>query len=123
MNHGAHVLIGILFFFAYAFFHNAMSPVIHYPVPGAPVPWLWIPGFFLAVIGSSLPDILEPAKNRAHRRTFHSKKTLRTAGLLFALTAVIGLLSPVSFSVSCFFLGYLSHLLADSTTRAGLPGR
>ena len=77
---------------------------------------------FLAVIGPALPDFLEPAKHWTHRKKFHRKKTLRLSEWIFAPTAVLGLFTPVFTYISCFFLGYMLHLLADSMTRAGLPG-
>jgi hypothetical protein len=53
---------------------------------------------------------------------------LKGSALLFVFTAVpvlmvhsIPHLAGV-FACSCFFLGYAGHLLADSVTRAGLPG-
>lgn len=79
------------------------------------------------VLGSIIPDILEPPTNWMHRDIYHSKRALKLTGKIFAVTALIGLLSyffyifSVSYILSNFFLGYTSHLLADSTTKTGLP--
>jgi membrane-bound metal-dependent hydrolase YbcI (DUF457 family) len=79
------------------------------------------------VLGSILPDFLEPSTNWMHRGKYHSKRALKFNGKIFAITALIGLLSyffyifSVSYILSNFFLGYTSHLLADSTTTMGLP--
>jgi hypothetical protein len=119
MNHGAHVLIGIVTFSVYDILRAAILTTLHL-APG--VSGLWLVGLVAACMGSEVPDILEPATSRAHRKFFHSKRILRTFVLLFMITAVAGVFSPVWFCLSCFLLGYLFHLLADSTTRAGLYG-
>jgi membrane-bound metal-dependent hydrolase YbcI (DUF457 family) len=82
---------------------------------------MWLYGVILAVIGSGIPDILEPAYHWNHRDKFHSKKTLRVSVAVFSITAIIGLFFPLSYYISCFFLGYMFHLLADSLTKVGLP--
>jgi hypothetical protein len=82
---------------------------------------MWLYGVILAVIGSGIPDILEPASHWTHRNKFHSKKTLRLSIGIFSITATIGLFSPIFFYISCFFLGYMFHLLADNITKVGLP--
>jgi membrane-bound metal-dependent hydrolase YbcI (DUF457 family) len=82
---------------------------------------IWLIGAFLAVLGSVIPDKLEPATHWTHRGKFHSKKTLSLAEKIFAGTALIALFTPIFYYISCFFLGYVFHLLADSTTKVGLP--
>jgi membrane-bound metal-dependent hydrolase YbcI (DUF457 family) len=85
-------------------------------------------GFFAALFGSVMPDVLEPATSRSHRRLGHSRRAMKGAAELFAVTAILGLfqfLNPslsLSYLISGFFLGYTVHLLADSITPAGLPG-
>ncbi len=71
-----------------------------------------------------LPDILEPARrnNWRHRKFFHSY-----ALLIFLLWAIyqtetnLELHDMVRHFFTVAAAGYLSHLLLDSTTPAGLP--
>ncbi len=121
MNNGEHIFIGIVSFFVYNFFNNTIITAILTPIVGMTIGTQWLIGVFIAVIGSVIPDRLEPANHWTHRGTFHSKKVLGITGKIFAATAVIGLFIPIIFYISCFFLGYVSHLLADSTTKVGLP--
>jgi membrane-bound metal-dependent hydrolase YbcI (DUF457 family) len=118
MNHGAHFLIGIIAFAVYNYFHNGLISAI----TGIPT-GLWLIGIVLAALGAAIPDILEPARNWSHRKLFHSRKMLELTLWIFAITAIIGLFVPFFYYISGFFLGYVSHLLADSTTKAGLPGK
>jgi len=116
MNHGAHFLISIIAFAVYNYLHNGIINSLS----GVPV-GIWLIGIFLAALGAAIPDLLEPARHWSHRRFFHSRKMLDWAVCIFAITAVIGFFLPLIYYISSFFLGYASHLLADSTTRAGLP--
>jgi membrane-bound metal-dependent hydrolase YbcI (DUF457 family) len=56
-----------------------------------------------------------------------SKRALKFTAELFGITALIGLITVIipiffiSYVISNFFLGYIAHLLADSTTPVGLP--
>ena len=70
-----------------------------------------------------LPDIMEPANSPHHRRFFHS--------IAFAGTVVYGIgeanrsekLNGVDKTILCSAgISYLSHLVLDSQTPAGLPG-
>jgi membrane-bound metal-dependent hydrolase YbcI (DUF457 family) len=78
------------------------------------------------VIGSIIPDIIEPPTSYRHRQLFHSVGALIMMIFLFGSTALIALVisffSELSafYLASCFFLGYLFHLLADSITPMGL---
>jgi membrane-bound metal-dependent hydrolase YbcI (DUF457 family) len=62
-----------------------------------------------------------------HRGIGHSKRALKFIAKLFAITSICGLISflistsSIFYLISCFFLGYLFHLLADATTEVGLP--
>jgi len=118
MRSREHIGIGILAFLGYAYVIGSIVGAINDP-------WIW--GVIAAVIGSVIPDKIEPATSFRHRGLFHSMGALRTAGLLFgvsALTAVIiAFFSPFPafYIISCFFLGYFFHLLADSITPMGLP--
>ena len=82
---------------------------------------------FALVIGSILPDIFEPAYHYTHRNFFHSKRMLKYALLTIIALPIGFLLSRINLSSGLFFfigylaLGYVLHLLADSTTPMGLP--
>ena len=76
------------------------------------------------LFGSHLPDILEPPKSPKHRKFFHSVFMLF---LVFSSCFVISfVLVPrydnvfIAYPLLGIFTGYLSHLLLDSTTKAGL---
>ena len=106
-------------FFAYAYLIND----IHAISTG-----FFVLGLFAVVAGSAMPDVLEAPTSSRHRGIFHSRLALKCTVILFGLTAAIGLLSSqpalsdaLTFGLSCFLLGYFFHLLADSTTRRGLP--
>jgi membrane-bound metal-dependent hydrolase YbcI (DUF457 family) len=119
MNRQVHLIIGIVLFLVYAhgagFLNHAAGS-------------LFVLGILTVTAGSLLPDILEPATGARHRGICHGRRTLGFMGMAFLLTAIPVLFSPVVprlplvFPISCFFLGYAAHLLADSLTRAGLPG-
>lgn len=118
MNRQEHLTIGVMAFILFYIFIHLIIKISGYPFFFA----------FIAVeLGSIIPDILEPPDNWMHRGSRHSKRALKITGKIFAVTALIGMLSyfvPI-FSVfivlSNFFLGYATHLLADSTTKVGLP--
>jgi len=118
---GAHLGIGLIFFLVYNFINNSLVNVLIIPVLGISPNGVWLIGTGAVALGSVAPDILEPARLWNHRHTFHSRRTLKVILWVFAITALIGVFSALFFYVSAFFLGYLLHLLADSTTKAGLP--
>jgi membrane-bound metal-dependent hydrolase YbcI (DUF457 family) len=118
MNTQEHIFIGIISFLGYSYFIDLISTSAHVP---------WIYGLIVVIVGSIIPDILEPATHWRHRDICHSIGTLMSMALLFGITAIIAIIISFfsNFSIfylaSCFFLGYLFHLLADSITPAGLP--
>lgn len=112
MNKEKHIFIGIIAFLIYTgFFYS----IIKIPTD------LIFYGFGCVIIGSIIPDIFEPAYNWMHRGMCHSKRALKFSVTIFVITALISLISFVFYVISCLFLGYLAHLLADSTTEVGLP--
>lgn len=119
MNSRDHVVIGVIAFFVYAY-------SIGHIVSSINNQWMW--GLIAVAIGSVIPDWIEPATSRHHRGRFHSFSALFVVVLLFGSTALIALATAffsefsVVYLASCFFLGYLFHLLADSITPMGLPG-
>ncbi len=112
MNRQEHVAIGIIAFLVYTYLlyliFKASTGAIMY-------------AFLAALLGSVIPDILEAPTSWMHRSTCHSKRALKLCGKIFAVTALIGLFFSAFYVISSFFLGYVFHLLADSTTEVGLP--
>jgi len=118
MNKEQHLFIGIIAFVIYTwifyFIIKISTDVIFF-------------GFVCVIIGSIIPDILEPPRNWMHRGIGHSKRALKFSAKIFVITALISLISIIFreflifYIISCLFLGYLVHLLADSTTEVGLP--
>jgi inner membrane protein len=80
----------------------------------------------LTIIGSALPDIIEPSRNKFHRKFFHSVLMLTIIFVFLIMTYKEHIMSgnfdnPI---LACYFFvgcGYASHLLVDSTSRNGLP--
>ncbi len=118
MNGREHFAIGVMAFIIYRF-------LVHLIVKISADPLLY--AFIAVVLGSNLPDILEPATSWTHRGVFHSKKALKLIEKIFIATVFIGILVyviyifSIFYVISNFFLGYALHLLADSTTKVGLP--
>jgi membrane-bound metal-dependent hydrolase YbcI (DUF457 family) len=119
MRKGAHLIIGILAFFCYAYLLSFIQETT-----GAS----FVPGLFAVITGSIMPDILEVPTSWRHRGIFHSRRALKCMVGTFGITAATGFLpSPLIphavlvYGISCFALGYLFHLLADATTKRGLP--
>jgi membrane-bound metal-dependent hydrolase YbcI (DUF457 family) len=118
MRSRTHILIGFIAFIAYSY-------LIHIVSKTANIPWLY--GLVAVVVGSIIPDILEPATNSRHRGTCHSIGELKIMAFLCGITAFVTIKSLffshfiIIYLASCFFLGYVFHLLADSITPAGLP--
>jgi len=80
--------------------------------------------FLFVFAGSILPDIIERPKNPDHRRFFHSWFML---SIVFIATFLVCFLvipryeqEYVVYPAFGLLLGYLSHLLLDSTTKSSL---
>jgi inner membrane protein len=77
------------------------------------------------MIGSVLPDMIEPPRNRRHRKFFHS--LLFLALLLaflentYTLLLTGGLVDEVNFCLFFAGVGYASHLVLDALTPSRLP--
>src|SRR5512136_2232169 len=118
MRRQTHLVLGALAFLAYTY---PLYLLLQLP------PNTMLLGFFAVAFGSVMPDALEPAWTWSHRGLGHSRRAMKGAAELFAVSAVLGLfqfLDPMltfSYIISGFFLGYAVHLLADSVTPAGLP--
>jgi len=121
MNRKVHFVIGIIIFFVYDFVNNSIINSLITPIFGISSVGLWLLGAFAAAFGSIIPDQIEPANHWTHRSTFHSKRALKATIWIFVITATLSLFFSPFFYISSFFLGYVFHLLADSTTKVGLP--
>ncbi|HTY52715.1 MAG TPA: metal-dependent hydrolase [Methanomicrobiales archaeon] len=119
MRRQTHLILGALGFIAYTY---PLHLVLSLP------PETMLVGFFAALFGSVMPDVLEPARDWTHRGLCHSRRAMRFVAYGFVFTAVMGLFEGyftdlyLAYPASAFFLGYGVHLLADSLTPAGLPG-
>lgn len=74
-------------------------------------------------IGTNTPDILEPATHWTHRKICHSWNFLYGSLIIFLIFFIISIFfnNGVIYFIAFFSFGYASHLLADSTTKVGLP--
>jgi membrane-bound metal-dependent hydrolase YbcI (DUF457 family) len=119
MRKQAHLFIGAIAFLAYTY---PLYLLLKLPMN------TMLMGFFAVLFGSVMPDVIEPARDWSHRGLGHSRRAMKFSAWVFVFTAVLGLFQifdpslSLSYLVSGFFLGYALHLLADSTTPAGLPG-
>ncbi|MFO7992445.1 MAG: metal-dependent hydrolase [Thermoplasmata archaeon] len=78
--------------------------------------------FLFSIVGALVPDILDPTYTRHHRGFAHSKMILLLLFVFFIIT-LIYLIDDFNlgiWSLYFFLLGYMSHLLLDSLTPAGL---
>jgi membrane-bound metal-dependent hydrolase YbcI (DUF457 family) len=118
MRRQTHLLIGALAFIAYTY---PLYLILKVPMN------TMLMGFFAVLLGSVMPDVLEPPRDWTHRGRGHSLRAMKFTGWLFVFTAVVGLFQVyihdlyLFYLASGFFLGYAMHLLADSMTPAGLP--
>jgi len=83
---------------------------------------------FLIMIGSSvfgglIPDILDPPFTKRHRRYAHSKILFFIFIILIGITSILISFQSnnlILWSIYYFLIGYISHLILDSFTPAGL---
>ena len=75
-----------------------------------------------SILGGTLPDILDPPFTSRHRSFAHSKILLYLFISIWFASLFILLTSPtlLIWIVYFFILGYISHLILDSRTPAGL---
>lgn len=118
MNRQQHLAIGAIAFIAYTYLIYLIIKISEDTI---------IYAFIAVVLGSIIPDVLEAPTNWMHRGLGHSKRALKLTVKIFTITALFGLLSyffyifSIFYVLSNFFLGYAVHLLADATTKTGLP--
>lgn len=76
----------------------------------------------LGAIGGALPDVFEPADSPRHRKSAHSATGLVLLGVLIQAANENQQMSQVQKdSWTSLGVGYSSHVIADSTTPAGIP--
>ncbi len=78
---------------------------------------------FSSLFGGTLPDVLDPPFSKHHRFVAHSKILfyLLLITLFYSLYILLTDPSLLFWSIYFFILGYISHLVLDSRTAAGLP--
>ena len=74
----------------------------------------------ITMIGSILPNLVEPRHGENHRKFFHSFTVLGTLVILL-LWLNSGDQSLITYLSSGFVIGYNSHLLFDVTSKQRLP--
>lgn len=77
-------------------------------------------GFLGLLLGSVIPDIIEPPTSWKHRGFYHSKRILKQLIPICIIISIIAIFLQFMLIISSFLLGYVVHLLADSTTEIGL---
>lgn len=100
--------------FSYGIYIVALLPGPEYAAGTA---LLCIP---VAIVGSKYPDVLDPPNNRKHRARGHSKQRLKKYFKLTLILYPVSLFVPFVIPVMAYLIGYISHLIADSTTPSGL---
>lgn len=107
----AHSNFGLIAYGAY-FFTTLVNPI------SAAVALFCVP---VALIGARMPDILDPPTGRKHRARAHSKERLNKYFTITVIVFPVSLILPFAVPVMAYLIGYISHLVADSTTPSGLP--
>ena len=112
MNRTQHIVAGLVVFAIYTY--------LVYQIRSIGVEVLFLGGV-AAILGSMLPDIIEPASDWTHRGFAHSKRILRRLSLIVLLTSIAVLVFPHLLILVGALLAYVVHLLCDWTTKVGLP--
>lgn len=76
-----------------------------------------------SITGGIMPDILDPPFTKRHRRYAHSKILLLLFLIITLITIVLIFLNRdrlILWLIYYFLIGYISHLILDSFTPAGL---
>ncbi len=109
MNKEEHFTLAIILVIAIYFILNYLNLLNYFPYAG------------VLLIGSVLPDIIEPAKHYTHRNYFHSKRFLKILYYSLIPTLLLGVFIHGILYLFFLVIGYISHLWLDSTTKMGLP--
>lgn len=75
----------------------------------------------ILLIGSILPDMIEPAYHYTHRKYFHSKSFLKILYIILLPLLIISIFLPIILYLLFLIIGYILHLWLDATTKMGLP--
>lgn len=78
-----------------------------------------------SVFGGLIPDILDPPFTKRHRRYAHSKILFYIFIVILIVTSSLIIIKDnnlILWIIYYFLLGYISHLVLDSFTTAGLWG-
>lgn len=79
--------------------------------------------FLMSIWGANLPDLLDPPTSRYHRSIGHNFVSF----FMFIFIAIVSLALVILlhgwlwFIIASFSFSYLSHLILDLSTKAGLP--
>lgn len=111
MNRDQHLIFGTLSFVPYI--------VLFFWINGTDIQIISL-SYLGLLTGSIIPDLIEPATDWKHRGFYHSKRILKQLTKIFLLFSLISVLFQILLIISSFLLGYVIHLLADSTTKVGL---
>ncbi|MHA1222770.1 MAG: hypothetical protein ACTSP3_05850 [Candidatus Heimdallarchaeaceae archaeon] len=117
-NREDHIRTGLMIggptiFFLLFFSENILSAILQ-----------GLLGLMFLILGSILPDIIEPPTDRFHRATFHSYYTLGITGVIGLISLVLIFVlgsNIITIIIIALSLGYFIHLVLDSQTKMGLP--
>lgn len=112
MNRDTHVALGLIGFIVYVILLQSLRSF---------ETSILVIGGIASVIGSVVPDLIEPAGDFRHRGFAHSRRVLGMLSMILLASSLISLFIPVLLIISAGFIGYIIHLLADSTTKTGIP--
>ena len=112
MNNDEHVIIGFFIGILVGVFGQSFSEYFDFII--------YILFVGLTVLGSVVPNLIEPPHGENNRHFFHSIVILGILAILF-LWLMIGNQSMLNYLSLGFVIGYLSHLLLDATSRKRLP--
>ena len=111
MNRKQHIIIGTVSFVAFVYLLLQVRQFEDI---------LLLVSYAALLVGSVMPDIVDPPTSFKHRGYGHSKRLLWNMTLLFLASTVLSLIIQYVLVAPSFSLGYIFHLLADSTTKVGL---
>lgn len=116
-NRKTHTQVGFAAGIASSLFYQASSQ----PVGESKIDWLEV--FSCGLVGAAiaqLPDRLEPATNPNHRGFFHSITAAALVSMARSSSRNKDYPRTVKIHANAAAFGYLSHLVLDSQTPAGI---
>lgn len=112
LNRNGHIAIGLIVFAIYVWILLQVRPI--------DTDILAISGT-TSVLGSVLPDFIEPSTDFRHRGFAHSKEILKKSASILPLISLAVVVLPLFLTIFSALLGYTLHLVADSTSTVGIP--